>query len=59
MVQAMQDYAIFMFDADGRIVNWNEGVKLMTGYEEDEAIGRHLSSFYPEEEVERVNRNRP
>lgn len=51
MVQAVQDYAIFMFDADGRIVNWNEGAKLMTGYEEDEAIGRHLSSFYPEEEV--------
>ncbi len=51
MVQSVQDYAIFMFDADGRIVNWNEGAKIMTGYEEDEAIGRHLSSFYPEEEV--------
>ena len=40
-----------MFDADGRIVNWNEGARIMTGYEEDEAVGRHLSIFYPEEEV--------
>ena len=51
MVQSVRDYAIFMFDADGRIVSWNEGAKIMTGYEEDEAVGQHLSCFYPEEEV--------
>jgi PAS domain S-box-containing protein len=51
MVQAVRNYAIFMFDADGRIVNWNEGAKIMTGYEEDEVLGQHLSRFYPEEEV--------
>jgi PAS domain S-box-containing protein len=51
MVQAVRNYAIFMFDAGGRIVNWNEGAKIMTGYEENEVLGQHLSRFYPEEEV--------
>jgi PAS domain-containing protein len=27
MIQSVKDHAIFMFDADGRIVNWNDGAR--------------------------------
>ena len=54
----MRDFAIFMMDADGRHVTWNEGVLLLTGYEETEFLRlRGSVLFTPEDraqgEVER------
>ena len=58
LVEQVRDFAIFMMDADGRHVTWNEGVLLLTGYEETEFLGLHGSVlFTPEDraqgEVER------
>ncbi|HVM65007.1 MAG TPA: PAS domain S-box protein [Acidimicrobiales bacterium] len=50
MVESVQDYAIFMLDADGRVATWNLGAGRMKGYRADEIIGRHFRTFYPEEE---------
>jgi two-component system, chemotaxis family, CheB/CheR fusion protein len=51
MISGVRDYAIFMLDADGRIASWNEGVRRLKGYEEEEVLGRHFSIFYPPEDV--------
>lgn len=51
LVEAAQDYAIFMLDPDGRISSWNLGAQRIKGYQAHEIIGNHFSCFYPEEDV--------
>jgi PAS domain S-box-containing protein len=51
MVEGVQDYAIFMLDTDGRVVSWNLGAERSKGYTAAEIIGKHVSTFYPEEEI--------
>ncbi|HUX85716.1 MAG TPA: PAS domain-containing sensor histidine kinase [Chloroflexota bacterium] len=46
MVEAVTDCAIFMLDACGHVVTWNEGAWRMMGYEAGEIIGRDFSCFY-------------
>ncbi|MCP4253913.1 MAG: PAS domain S-box protein, partial [Candidatus Scalindua sp.] len=46
-----KDYAIFMITPDGIIESWNEGVRAIKGYNEEEVIGKHISIFYPEEDI--------
>jgi PAS domain S-box-containing protein len=50
-VEAVQDYAIFMLDPEGHVVTWNAGAERIKGYQASEIIGKHFSSFYPEEDV--------
>jgi PAS domain S-box-containing protein len=51
LVEAVQDYAIFTLDPDGRVRNWNKGAKRIKGYDSTEIIGKHFSCFYPEEDL--------
>src|SRR5690242_8899761 len=53
IIQSVKDYAIFMLDPTGHVATWNEGARRIKGYEADEIIGRHFSTFYPEEDIER------
>lgn len=48
LVEAVQDYAIFMLDPEGRVSSWNIGAERLKGYKASEIIGRHFSEFYPE-----------
>ncbi|HTU33293.1 MAG TPA: PAS domain-containing sensor histidine kinase, partial [Candidatus Acidoferrum sp.] len=50
-VEAVQDYALFLLDAEGRVSTWNKGAQRIKGYEAHEIIGKHFSIFYPEEDV--------
>jgi PAS domain S-box-containing protein len=50
-IEAVQDYAIFMLDSEGRVSSWNAGAQRIKGYQASEIIGQHFSRFYPEEEV--------
>lgn len=52
LVESIVDYAIFMLDAEGRIISWNTGAERVKGYREDEILGQHFSRFYPLEAVE-------
>jgi PAS domain S-box-containing protein len=52
LVEAVQDYAIFTLDADGRVNSWNVGAKRLKGYEASEIIGQHFSRFYPAEDIQ-------
>ena len=53
IVQNVRDYAIFMLDPQGYVETWNEGARRIKGYSDQEIIGRHFSTFYPREDVER------
>jgi PAS domain S-box-containing protein len=51
-VEAVQDYAIFMLDTEGRIVSWSAGAERIKGYTRGEILGSHFSRFYPPEDVQ-------
>lgn len=50
LVQSVKDYAIFMLDANGYIVTWNDGAQKIKGYAPYEIIGKHFSTFYIQED---------
>jgi len=50
IVEAVQDYAILMLDAEGNVETWNAGARRLKGYSAEEIIGRHFSVFYPPED---------
>ncbi len=52
LVDGAKDHAIFLLDPDGRVVSWNSGAQMITGYTAPEIIGRHISCFYAPEDVE-------
>jgi PAS domain S-box-containing protein len=49
LVEAVQDYAIFMLDPQGHVVSWNRGAQRIKGYSSSEIIGKHFRIFYPQE----------
>lgn len=50
LVEGVIDYAIFMLDPSGVVVNWNAGAERLKGYTADEIIGQHFSKFYTPED---------
>ena len=51
LIEAIQDYAIFMLDAQGYIETWNPGAEKAKGYTAEEIIGQHVSRFYTPQDV--------
>ena len=52
MVDAVNDYAIFMLDPHGRIRSWNSGAQRLKGYVAEEVIGRSFEIFYPQAQLD-------
>ena len=50
-VAGIVDYAIFTLDTEGRVADWNEGARAMTGYEAHEVLGQPCSIFYTAEDI--------
>jgi PAS domain S-box-containing protein len=50
LVEAVQDYAIFILDPAGNVRTWNAGAKRIKQYTKAEIVGKHFSIFYPEED---------
>jgi formate hydrogenlyase transcriptional activator len=50
----VQDYALFLLDADGQVVAWYSGAERIYGYKSAEVLGQHVSLFYPDEGTLRV-----
>src|SRR5258708_30517 len=48
IIESLQEYAIFLLDATGRVATWNTGAERIKGYLADEIIGKHFSCFYLE-----------
>jgi PAS domain S-box-containing protein len=50
LVDGVTDYAIFMLDTEGIVVNWNSGAERIKGYKAHEIVGQHFSRFYTHED---------
>lgn len=48
LVDAIQNYAIYMLDPVGNVRTWNAGAERITGYAPDEIIGSNYSRFFPD-----------
>ncbi len=46
LVQGVSDFAIYLLDPDGHVLNWNSGAERTKGYTAVEIVGRHFSCFY-------------
>lgn len=53
LVENVRDYAIFLLDPTGHVMTWNEGAQRIKGYNANEIIGRHFSSFYTQPDLDR------
>jgi PAS domain S-box-containing protein len=52
LVQSIVDYAIFMLDPNGFVTSWNAGAERIKGFQTEEIVGKHFSTFYTEEDRE-------
>ena len=52
-IEDIKDYAIFMTDAEGRVISWNLGAERILGYGEAEIQGQTASRFFTPEDLER------
>jgi PAS domain S-box-containing protein len=43
LVESLVDCAVALVDQNGRVLSWNRGAQLITGYSPREAIGTHLN----------------
>ena len=50
LVESISDYAIYLLDPDGIVVNWNLGAQRFKGYTPEEIIGQSFEKFYSEED---------
>src|SRR2546423_1370436 len=53
LIASVQDYAIFMLNPDGKVMTWNEGARLIKGYNRSEIVGQSMSRFYTTEDQQR------
>ena len=47
--ESAKDFAIFMIDHKGFVLNWNGSVQRLLRYEEAEFVGHAVSEFFPDE----------
>jgi len=50
LVQSIVDYAIYMLDPTGIVTSWNAGAQSIKGFQTDEIVGKHFSTFYTDED---------
>src|SRR5205814_4634966 len=53
LVDAVEEYAIFLLGTDGEIRSWNSGAARIMGYDEGEIVGRNFSVFYEPENAQK------
>lgn len=51
LVESVQDYGIFMLDANGMVISWNIGAQRIKQYHAEDVIGQHFSLFYPPDAI--------
>jgi PAS domain S-box-containing protein len=50
LVDAVQDHAIYLLDADGIVTSWNTGAERLKGYRAAEIIGQSFARFFTPED---------
>jgi PAS domain S-box-containing protein len=51
LVKQVKDYAIFRMDNQGRPITWNEGVRSVMGFDEEEFVRGDLAEIFTPEDV--------
>ncbi|MDQ6655503.1 MAG: PAS domain S-box protein, partial [Verrucomicrobiota bacterium] len=51
LVERVEEYAIYMLDANGYVATWNSGAEKIKGYDAHEIIGKHFGCFYTPEDI--------
>lgn len=51
VVEAIEDYAIYMLDPEGLIETWSPGAERLKGYRADEVLGKPYSIFFRPQDV--------
>ena len=51
LIEDIEDFAIFILDAEGKVQTWNTGAERVFGYTEDEIIGQNFSYLFLEPDV--------
>lgn len=49
LAESVQDYGLILLDPQGNVASWNPGAGRLSGYTREEALGLHISRFYPQE----------
>jgi len=52
MTNNIKDYAIFMLDVQGNVINWNRGAETVLGYDKDEIMNRSFTLFYQPQDIQ-------
>jgi len=52
LIAAVEEYAIFLLDTEGYVRTWNAGAERVKGYDREEIVGEHFSTFYTEDDRE-------
>ncbi len=47
----LQDYALFLLDSEGVVVDWYAGAERIYGYKRDDVVGQSVSLFDPDEDA--------
>jgi PAS domain S-box-containing protein len=50
LIEAVDDYAIFLLDPQGNVSSWNAGAERGTGWRAEEVIGRSFAVFFTPED---------
>lgn len=48
VIEGVRDYGIVALDRQGNVTSWNLGAERIKDWRTDEIIGRHFSTFYPD-----------
>jgi PAS domain S-box-containing protein len=51
MVDAVEDYAIYLLSVDGTVLSWNTGARRINGYAAEEIIGTNFRRFFSPEDI--------
>ncbi|KAI0973594.1 hypothetical protein F4678DRAFT_405486 [Xylaria arbuscula] len=51
LINNVKDYAIFLLDTRGYVATWNTGAEYFKGFQRDEILGKHFSTFYGEQDL--------
>lgn len=53
LIDAIENFAIILLDANGMVVTWNDGAQQLKGFKANEIIGQHVSRFYLADDVQK------
>lgn len=52
LVDGARSYAIYMLDPEGKVTIWNSGAERLTGWSEEEVLGKHFAMFFPQDAID-------